>query len=369
MSNSHMSYANVASHHTNGPQPQADPTLLNTKRGETGLPDVEQKVTVVPQSYKIHPETETSVYAEILPEEVTPHSRREKQHQAHKGAEHRKDELRREYEETKEEGIYIWEEAKERILRPGVMGGLVGLVNVGLLGAFGYQLYTQPRLRSDTRYLATAGVSGLVIMGAEGYVAESYRETPEGQARERRLKEKARKEYREARQESLTLWEETKERVLRPGTLGGLVGLVNVGLIGAFGYQLYTRPALRTDTRALTTAGITGLVLLGGEGFVAESYRRTAAGQEEERRAREEGAAIWRHSKQVILQPGVLGGLVGLVNLGVLGGVGYVSYLHWDEPVWDRRTVSAVTVGLVTLFTGEGFLAEQYADKGYPKRK
>lgn len=87
---------------------------------------------------------------------------------------------------------------------------------------------------------------------------------------------------------------------------------MNVGLIGAFGYQLYSRPSLRSDTRFLGTAAVSGLVLFGAEGYVAESYRLTAAGQEEERRAREEGAAIYRKTKDVVLRPGVLGGLVGV---------------------------------------------------------
>ena len=83
-------------------------------------------------------------------------------------------------------------------------------------------------------------------------------------------------------------------------------------MIGTFGYQLYSRPSLRSDTRALGTAALGALVLFGAEGFVAEAYRRTPAGQEEERRARDEGAAIYRHSKEIILRPTVAGGLVGI---------------------------------------------------------
>ncbi|KAG8905894.1 hypothetical protein FRB99_008035 [Tulasnella sp. 403] len=184
-----------------------------------------------------------------------------------------------------------------------------------------------------------------------------------------RRKDEAKKHLREAEQEGLQLWAEAKERLLRPATLGGIVGLVNVGLIGAFGYNLYSRPAFRSDTHALATAGVAGVLLFGAEGYIAEAYRNTAAGQEEERKAREEGATIYKRTKDIVLRPGVLGGLVGVVNVGILGGVGYVAYRHWDQPKWDRRTVSAVTVGLLTLFTGEGFLAEEYTTKEYPKRK
>lgn len=43
-----------------------------------------------------------------------------------------------------------------------------------------------------------------------------------------------------------------------------------------------------------------------------------------------------------------------LVNLGIIGGVSYVAYDNWDQPHWDGRTVSAVTVGLLSLVAGEG---------------
>ncbi|KAG8935404.1 hypothetical protein FRC01_000010 [Tulasnella sp. 417] len=279
-----MSYADIAKHNTNGPQAHPDTGLLNLERdGDTSLPDVEKKVTVVPQSYKDHPETETSALNHSLAPEPAP----------------------------------------------------------------------QPRHSSN----------------AHGHSSHAHGHSPFSQSeRERRSKE-IKKKFEEAEEEGLELWAEVKERMLRPGTLGGLIGIVNVGLIGAAGYELYNKPHLRSDTRALATAGISGLILLGAEGYLAEAYRKTAAGQEEERRAREEGAALYRRTKDIVLRPGVLGGIVGVVNVGILGGVGYISYVHWDKPNWDRRTVSAVTVGLITLFTGEGYLAEQYKEKEYPKRR
>ena len=42
------------------------------------------------------------------------------------------------------------------------------------------------------------------------------------------------------------------------------------------------------------------------------------------------------------------------VNAGVLGAVGYYAYTEWDRPRWDKRIVSAVSVGLLTLWSGEG---------------
>lgn len=44
------------------------------------------------------------------------------------------------------------------------------------------------------------------------------------------------------------------------------------------------------------------------------------------------------------------------VNTAILGTVGYYSYVNWDKPSWDRRTVSAVVVGLLTLWGGEGWV-------------
>lgn len=120
-------------------------------------------------------------------------------------------------------------------------------------------------------------------------------------------------------------------------------------------YKLYTEPGLRSDQRFLTTSAVSALAIFGAEGWYADAYRKTESGQREERKAREEGGALYNHAKQVVLRPGVLGGLVGVVNVGVLGAVGYWSYTNWDRPSqWDRRTVSAASVGLLALFAGEG---------------
>jgi len=76
------------------------------------------------------------------------------------------------------------------------------------------------------------------------------------------------------------------------------------------------------------------------------------------------------------------------VNVGVLGTLGYLSYLHWDEPVWDRRYVAAFSAGLLAFFAGEGcvdlislllkeldlillhsLIAENYREREFPKRR
>ncbi|KAB5595448.1 hypothetical protein CTheo_1125 [Ceratobasidium theobromae] len=190
-----------------------------------------------------------------------------------------------------------------------------------------------------------------------------------GSSKRRAAKDRAHKGFHEAEQEGLYLWAQFKERVLRPGTAGGILGVVNVGLLAFVGRELYTKPHLRGDTRTLGITAAAAIALLGAEGALADAYIKTPAGQEEKERAKKEGAALYRHSREVVLRPGVLGGLVGALNLGILGGVGYVAYSSWDKPHWDRRTVSAISAGLLTLALGEGYLGEQYVDKELPKRK
>ncbi|KDQ57547.1 hypothetical protein JAAARDRAFT_58152 [Jaapia argillacea MUCL 33604] len=175
-------------------------------------------------------------------------------------------------------------------------------------------------------------------------------------------KDKAKKRLHHAEQEGFQLWHVAKEQLLRPGVAGGLVGVVNVGLIAGAGYMYYSNPHLRRDTKTISSTVAATLVLLGFEGYAAEAYRETPRGQQEEKRAREEGALVYRQAREHILRPGVLGGLVGFVNTSILGTVGYLAYTNWDKPHWDRRTVSAVSIGLLTLWGGEGFLAAQYRE-------
>lgn len=42
------------------------------------------------------------------------------------------------------------------------------------------------------------------------------------------------------------------------------------------------------------------------------------------------------------------------VNTAIIGTVGYFAYKNWDAPRWDRRMVSAVSVGIIALWSGEG---------------
>ena len=87
---------------------------------------------------------------------------------------------------------------------------------------------------------------------------------------------------------------------------------VNVGLLSWAGYNLYTKPQLRQNSRLLATGAAATLALFGAEGYAAEWYRKTPRGQEEERKAKNEGALLFKHVHEVVLRPGVLGGLLGL---------------------------------------------------------
>ncbi|GLB37165.1 hypothetical protein LshimejAT787_0402160 [Lyophyllum shimeji] len=168
---------------------------------------------------------------------------------------------------------------------------------------------------------------------------------------------------KEVEAETLYLWEVTKQYLFRPGVAGGLVGLVNIGLLAGAGRAFYTQPHLRRDRTVISSTVAAALALLSLEGYAAEKYRKTPRGQAEARRAKEEGTLVYKHLREQVLRPGFLGGLVGLVNVAVLGTVGYFSYINWDKPTWDRRIVSAVTVGLLTLWGGEGYLVERYREQ------
>ncbi len=146
---------------------------------------------------------------------------------------------------------------------------------------------------------------------------------------------------------------------------------VNIGLIAGASRAFYTDPSLRRDARAISATAAATLALLTAEGYAAEKYHETPRGLAELSRAKEEGTLLYRHLSEQVLRPGVLGGLLGLrkspvgcqfllsltsdtVNAGIIGAVGYFSYTNWDKPTWDRRLISAISVGLITLWGGEG---------------
>jgi hypothetical protein len=87
---------------------------------------------------------------------------------------------------------------------------------------------------------------------------------------------------------------------------------VNIGLLAGASRAFYINPRYRHDTTAISSTIAATIALLSAEGYAAEQYRKTPRGQEEERRAKEEGSLIYKHIREQILRPGVLGGLVGV---------------------------------------------------------
>lgn len=53
--------------------------------------------------------------------------------------------------------------------------------------------------------------------------------------------------------------------------------------------------------------------------IVADQYASTPEGRYEIERAKEEGSKVYVNAREVVLRPGVAGGLLGAVNVAVLG--------------------------------------------------
>lgn len=195
--------------HANHLQPHPDPALLNTTPPTaSNVIDDTAKLNLVSPDYKSHLATKTSearhrIYDSDEDDEPLPGIPGKK-----------KKKTNRRLKEVEAEGLYLWDVTKHYLFRPGVAGGLVGLINLGLLAGAGRAFYTQPHLRRDRSAILSAVAATISLLSVEGYAAEKYRKTPRGQAEERRAKE-----------EGTLLYKHLHEQILRPGVLGGLVGL------------------------------------------------------------------------------------------------------------------------------------------------
>jgi hypothetical protein len=184
--------------------------------------------------------------------------------------------------------------------------------------------------------------------------------------------------------------ERAKELVLRPGALGGLMGVANVGLLGTIGYYAYTRRNVPWDRNYVGATAASVLALFGIEGVVAEQFAQTPEGKEEIARAKQEGSKFYVNARELILRPGVAGGLLGAVNVAVLSAgesglfssttsvplvspywsnlsvrlpVGYLGYQNWDRRVWDRKIVAGIVSGLISLSAVEGLAGNVWKQK------
>jgi len=62
---------------------------------------------------------------------------------------------------------------------------------------------------------------------------------------------------------------------------------------------------------------------------------------------------VLRKTEEIVLRPGVFGGLLGAVNLAVLDTLGW--YDCWsDTSVWTRRNLSIASIGLLGWIGGQG---------------
>lgn len=148
------------------------------------------------------------------------------------------------------------------------------------------------------------------------------------------------KEIDEAETALVAAWNKSKEVILRPSTLGGLVGVgewdrwmderhANKQSTSVSSVVLVTS-CTRTATVPGTSAGLPArspvfsvysprkgeltprrMTELTSLSYVTESYLQTPEGQAEAKRAKEEGSRLYLQAKEVILRPTVAGGLAG----------------------------------------------------------
>jgi len=232
-----MSYASVTSHNASTDQPLPDPALLNTsKPTASGVADDTVKVGVVSPNFKENPATTTSINRPPRFEEEesdpSPHRRTAKNKAKAKKLAH----------DAEKEVVHWSAVAKELVLRPPVAGGLVGVVNLGLIGYTGYKFYSEPHLRRDHRFVTSTVAGAMVLLGLEGYGAQSF--TP-------------------VREEEDVLIQYVRQN---PKSTRTFFSILNVGIVGATGYLAYSKWD-RWDRRTFATLAA-GLASFG----LGESY-------------------------------------------------------------------------------------------------
>lgn len=75
----------------------------------------------------------------------------------------------------------------------------------------------------------------------------------------------------------------------------------------------------------------------------------------------------WGHLSS---DPKAWGSVLGAVNVALLGGLGYYAYKERNNNTykWDRKTVSAISVGVLTLLGVQGYAAAETARKQQGKK-
>jgi hypothetical protein len=118
-------------------QPRPDTALLNTEPAPeaSSVADDTAKVGVVSHDFKEHPATLTSE-ADVIDQYPPPppptvgstHKTSSAKDTAKNKARQIEREAREVAHKAEEEGLYLWDQLKDYVLRPGVAGGLVGIV-------------------------------------------------------------------------------------------------------------------------------------------------------------------------------------------------------------------------------------------------
>lgn len=184
-----MSYASVTSHHVPADQPVPDPALLNTtKPTAPGVVDDTAKVSLVSPNFKQNPATTTSTFKPPRYEQEEPYS------SPHHRTKDNKAKAKKLARDAEREAVHWSAVAKELVLRPPVAGGLIGvgecfsllsighssmydldlIVNLGLIGYTGYKFYNEPHLRHDHTFVASTIAGTAVVLGLEGYGAQTF---------------------------------------------------------------------------------------------------------------------------------------------------------------------------------------------------
>lgn len=232
-----MSYASATSRNLPADQPHPDPALLNTtKSTASGVADDTAKVGVVSPKFKENPATTTSTF------QPPRYDEEESDPAPHRRTAKNKAKAKNLARDAEKEAIHWSAVAKELVLRPPVAGGLVGVVNLGLIGFTGYKFYSEPHLRHDHAFVTSTIASAAVILGLEGYGAQTF---APAQAEEDVLIQYVRH---------------------NPKSTRTLFAILNVGVLGATGYITYSKWN-RWDSRTFATLAA-GLASFG----LGESY-------------------------------------------------------------------------------------------------
>jgi hypothetical protein len=126
----------LTTYHSNS-QPRPDTALLNTEPAPeaSSIADDTAKVGVVSHDFKEHPATLTSE-ADVIDQYPPPppptvgstHKTSSAKDTAKSKARQVEREAREVAHKAEEEGLCLWDQLKDYVLRPGVAGGLVGIV-------------------------------------------------------------------------------------------------------------------------------------------------------------------------------------------------------------------------------------------------